>query len=97
MSHLNANADIIITAGTELKEVAKGYNDIINDLYPRLENIQNDGVWISGTEQGSANVFLRAVAKDKPNAQAFGTKIDATGDGLIQYGKDLNTTASIKP
>ncbi len=60
MSYLNANADIIIQAGTELKEVAGKYNNIINEFYPKLENIQNNGVWIRGSDQGSASVFLRA-------------------------------------
>ena len=97
MAHLNANADIIISAGIEVKDVAKELNNIMNDFYPRLENVQNDNVWVSGSDQGSASTFLRAVAKDKPKAQALPKNIDATGESLIQFGKDLNVTASLRP
>lgn len=96
MAHLNANADAIISAGIETKDVAKDLNNLMNEFYPRLERIQSDDVWISGNEQGSASVFLRAVAKDKPLAQALPTNIDGVGESLIQFGKDMNTTASIK-
>ena len=91
MAKLSMDADKIKSAGEELKDVAKDYNLLINELYSKINNIPKDGTWNSDSNIGAANQFVNTIVKDKPNVQALGNSMNQLGSKVIRYANSVNS------
>lgn len=96
MAKLSMDADKIKGVGEDLKEIAKDYNSLVNELYTKINNIQKDGVIVSDSSDGRANQFIAKVNKDKPSTQALGVSMSVLGTAIILYANGVNTFSDTK-
>ena len=93
---LSIETNRIKSAGEELKTIARDYISIVNDVYSKIQNMENDGVWISEGTQGAAKQFISATLKDKPSAIALGNSISDLGSRVCDYASDMNIISDNK-
>ena len=96
MPKFTMDTDKIKAAGEELKEIAKEYNKIVNELYSNINNINKNGTWNSDSDQGSANQFINAVNKDKESIQSLGSSTKQLGSKVIEFANSINSTTDNK-
>jgi hypothetical protein len=93
MSKLSIDTDKVKSAGEDIKEIAKEYNIIINELYNKINNISNEEIWISESENGSANKFINEALNDKSSSQALANSMNKLGNRIIEYANNVNITS----
>lgn len=86
----------IKSAGEDLKTIARDYINLVNDVYSKIQNIENNGIWISESTQGAAKQFISATLKDKPSAIALGNSISNLGSKVYDYASDINIISDNK-
>lgn len=96
MAKITVDADKLKVAGEELNEIAKDYKNLVNELYEKIKDIQNQEMWVSESEQGSASNFIARTLKDKESTYKLGNSMKSLGDKVISYANNLNSTADNK-
>lgn len=96
MAKVTIDADKLLVEADNIKKIAKEYNDLLNEMYQKINNISNNGVWSSSSEKGAANVFINNVLKSKNQTMALGTNLNSLGDKIILLAKNVNNSASDK-
>lgn len=96
MAKLSMDADKIKTVGEDLKEIAKDYNTLVNELYTKINNIQKDEILVSDSSNGRANQFIDKANKDKPSTQALGVAMSLLGTAIITYASGVNAFSDVK-
>lgn len=94
MDYLNVDTDKIVSVGIELKEISKDLTLITNELYSKLMNVSNNGIWTNSSDDGSANVFIQAVAKDNEVMKKYELSLNQLGEQISLYGKHLANTSN---
>ena len=87
MAKLSMDADKIKGVGEDLKEIAKDYNSLVNELYTKI---------VSDSSDGRANQFIDKVNKDKPSTQALGVSMSVLGAAIILYANGVNAFSDTK-
>ena len=93
MDKLSMDTDQLKTQGEELKSIANDLTNLLNEMYGKLTNVDNNGIWSSESLNGSANTFIANVKKDHINNKALCTNISNIGDAIIQYSSDIKTSS----
>gem|GEM_PF-5939802 len=93
---LSMEANRIKSAGEDLKTIARDYSNIVNGVYSKIQNMENNGVWMSEGSQGAAKQFISATLKDQPSAVALGNSISNLGSRVCEYASDMNVISDNK-
>ncbi|MBR2858023.1 hypothetical protein IKE96_02385 [bacterium] len=95
MAELFMNADKLITSGEEIKTIASELANVVSVVYNSIGNIPANEAWVSSSENGSANVFVSGVLKNRESAQLLASRLNDLGEAVINYAKDINSCADI--
>ena len=82
--------------GENLKELSRKYSSLLNGMYEKINNLVESGGWESKTAQGSANVFLAKVLKDKQNMLSLSSSIYSLGELIIHYADRIGQSVDDK-
>lgn len=96
MAKVTIDADKLLVEADNLKKIAKEYNTLLNDMYQKIYNMSNNGVWSSTSNNGAANVFINNVLNSKSKTLAVGTNLNSLGDKIISLAKSVNNSADNK-
>ena len=96
MAKLDIDADKIKVVGEDLKIIANDYNKLITDLYNKISQIEQSGIWASESGSGSAKKFVSDVRKDQPSALALGSDMKNLGNKIISYANNINVISDSK-
>lgn len=93
---LSIESNKIKMAGEDLKTIAREYRNIINGVYSKIQNLENNGTWTSESSRGSAKQFISATLKDQPSAIALGNSMERLGNRVCEYASDMNIISDNK-
>ncbi len=91
MSKLTMNNVKIKAQGEELKDIAKDYVRIIDDIYDKLARISDNGIWVGG----SASKYIGYVKRDKESVRVLGSNINDLGNSIINYSNAIKNISDI--
>ena len=95
MANVSIDADKLITEAENIKEVAKEFNILINDMYKKFSSLDVNGVWKS-SPNGSLERFLNKVNKSKTNTLSLANTLNTFGDKVITFAKSINEASDNK-
>ena len=93
MAKINMDTVKVRVAGEELVAISKEYNNIINELYSKINEISKNGTWKSDDDNGAANKFIGSILKDRASVQSIATSINQLGSAVIKYAKSINSVS----
>ncbi len=86
MAKLKANANKLVECGEEIVSLCDKYNEQIETLFNKLENVTNR-CWTGR----SANTYVQIVKKDKRTYTKFGNDLKDYGKLVRSTGRNVNT------
>lgn len=89
MANIDIDADKIKAAGENIKGLANEYNKVVEELYLKMKNIENDGLWASGPD-GSSKRYIARVMMDKPAATSLAVSMNELGNKIVDYANSIN-------
>ena len=95
MANLSIDADKLINEAENLKEIAKEYNTLLNEMYRKFDSLSANGAWISDNN-GSLDRFLAKVNKDKTKFLALSTTLNTLSEKITNYAKSINEASDDK-
>ena len=93
MSTVNMDTTKLKLAGEDLQKIAKDYSAIIDELYTKIANLNNDGVWTSDIQDGRVFQFISKTAKDKPSAKNLANDMNTLGVKIVDYATSMKKIA----
>ena len=93
MDVLSVNTDQLKAQGEELKTIASELSNLYDEMYGKLTNIGENGVWRSESRTGSANTFISNVKKDSINNRKLSSNISKIGTAVVSYSNSINSSA----
>lgn len=96
MAKLNIDTDKVKIAGEDLIVIASDYNKIMTELYNKITLIEQNGIWISESENGAARKFINSALRDRTPALALGSDIKNLGNKIISYANNINNISDSK-
>lgn len=94
MGRLNINTNNVKSAAEDLKKQGVELNNILSNIYEKISNISNDGVWSSDSDRGSASVYIKNCLKDKTSSLELSTSIKKLGDELVDFVNSIEKTSN---
>ena len=89
MAQLSMEATKLKLGGEELKKISTDYTNLIVELYEKINNLPESGIWQSDSEKGSAKVFVNAVQKDKTTSLNLGNTMKKLGSEITNYAESI--------
>lgn len=90
MSKYTIDTDKVKETGEEIKKISADYNVIVNELYSKIDNMGNNGIWESESLEGMAAQFTNIVNKDKEKTVGLATSLNSLGDKVVDYSSSLS-------
>lgn len=89
MANLSMDTVKIKLAGEELKKISVEYSNIINEMYEKINNIPNSGIWKSDSDKGSASRFINSTKKDKTSSLDLANSMKSLGSKIVDYATTI--------
>ena len=93
MEKLVMDTSKVKMAANDIKDLANDYNKTLIDIYNKLINIELNGIWVSGSENGSAKKFVENVKKEIPEYINLGNDLKNISNNIITYANSLENIA----
>ncbi len=93
MEKLVMDTSKVKIAANDIKDLANDYNKTLIDIYNKLINIELNGIWVSGSENGSTKKFVENVKKEIPEYINLGKDLKNISNNIIIYANSLENIA----
>ena len=93
MEKLDIDTDKLKEQGQELKSISSDLSNMMNEMYGKLTNVQEDGVWSSEGLNGSAQTFINTVNVDKNNNFNLCKNMYKVGSVIEQYSNSIGSSS----
>lgn len=90
------DADKVKACGEEIKSIASDYCKIIDDLYEKIKNIEDSGIWVSESAGGAAKKFKKGALNDYNPSISLGKDLVSIGSKIVTYAENVNQISDIK-
>ena len=93
MAQLSIDTTKIKLAGEELKKISTDYTNLITEMYEKINNLPESGIWQSDSEKGSVKVFINAVQNDKTSSLNLGSTMNKLGSEIVSYAESVENVS----
>lgn len=94
MANIYVDTDKIKLSGENIKKYASQYNQIVEDLFLAIKNLEMNGAWVGDGENSSVRKYIDLAMKEKEKYSDLAIAINNFGEAIITYAADINTVAS---
>lgn len=93
MAKIEMDTEKVLKAGYAIKDLAKEYNDLIDDMFTKIQNLSNSGIWLGANANSAANKFISNTMNDKSSFSNFGVSINNLGVVAINDANSVKNVA----
>ncbi len=86
MAKINVDIDALRESGNNVIRLSKDYNNVIEEMMKKLENISENHVW----NGNSAVAFVEKVKREKKDFVELGKSLNSFGNSIVRFSDDLS-------
>ncbi len=96
MSKISIDTTQLKAAGENIVSIAEEFNSIIEDIFTKLKNMDNNGTWTGESENSAAKKYIERISKEKEQYSNYAIAISKLGNEIITYADKMNSVSNNK-
>lgn len=96
MSKISIDTTQLKAAGGNIVSIAEEFNSIIEDIFTKLKNMDNNGTWTGESENSAAKKYIERISKEKEQYSNYAIAISKLGNEIITYADKMNSVSNNK-
>ena len=94
MGKIEMDVNKIKAAGSSIKGIAKEYNDVIETVFSKIQNLPNSGIWAGDKINSSVKSFVSNVMAEKKMYSDFGLTLNKLATRTSEYAKSVDNVSN---
>lgn len=94
MSKIGVDTNLIKISGENIKKYASEYNQVVENIFSTIQNLELNGAWVGDGENSSVRKYIGIISKEKQNYTDFAISVNNLGNAIIGYAEDINSISN---